>query len=73
MNKLVTHSQKVCRKTIVHKMWEDPTWPVPMPTDEMISGIKYDAEELESNDDLKASVGYILAIHGIPDFLRVYD
>jgi uncharacterized protein YqcC (DUF446 family) len=71
MNNLVQGSQKLlCRRTIVHKMWEDPNWPSPMPddqnafsyiTDTQILGKQRTWGEVKSDPDLKAIMGYILS------------
>jgi hypothetical protein len=56
-----------CRKTILHKIWADPTWE----THTTLEGIKvFDQQvtfdQIKRNSDLKAAVGYILANVGAP-------
>ncbi len=82
MNWIVEISQKQCRKTIVHKMWEDPTWPATVSDDQdafayvgesKLIGKKMTWGELKKEDDLKALIGYVLVSVGTPNFLGGYE
>jgi hypothetical protein len=83
MNKLVKETQaKKCRKTIIHQIWEDPTWPSPIAEDQMVFG---DTEgnvlfndsftwgELKKHYDQKVVVGYFLFTVAGPDFFSDYQ
>lgn len=82
MNHLVTKTQKICRKTIVHKMWEDPTWPTFMKDDknpmafigdQTILWKKITWNDLKESDDLKALLGYVLLTSSIPSVFSGYE
>lgn len=83
MDGLVKNSQQDCRQTIVHQMWNDPTWPGIM-DDEMdafanvgesaLVGKKMTWRELKKQDDLKVLIGYVLgAVGGVPGYLGGYE
>lgn len=82
MDWLVKSSQEKCRTTIVHQMWNDPTWPTMM-DDEMdaftyvgeapLVGKKMTWMELKKTNDLKAAVGYLLGAVAGPGYLEGYE
>lgn len=82
MDWFVKESEKNCRKTIVHKMWEDPTWPTMM--DDGQDAFAYVGEskwigkkmtwgELKKEDHLKALMGYLLGSVATPNYLAGYE
>lgn len=82
MEWLVKDTKEKCRQTILHKMWEDPTWPTMM--DDGQDAFAYVGEskligktmtwgELRKEDDLKALVGYLLGSVGGPNYLKGYE
>lgn len=82
MDYLVGESLKKCRKTIVHKMWEDPSWPTMMDDSQdafayvgksKLIGKEMTWGELKKEDDLKALVGYLLGTVASPNFLNGYS
>ncbi len=79
---LVNDSQEKCRRTIVHKMWEDPDWPSIMSDDQdafgyvgksKLIGKEMTWGELKKEDDLKALVGFVLGGVGGPNYLNGYS
>lgn len=83
MAELVKRSQDKCRKTIVHQMWEDPTWPSFLASDEQnpfayigdhaILGKRLTWKELKENDELKVLLGYILLTSNPTNYLDSYE
>ena len=67
-----------CRTSILHKMWDDPTWPAFIKQDEdafalegkTIMGKRVTWKEVMNNPDLKATIGYILGISGTPSYYQ---
>jgi hypothetical protein len=82
MDKLVTSSQTKCRKTIVHKMWEDPSWPSFMSDsqdafayvgNQTVLGKKLTWKELKESHELKVVMGYVLLNAAPPRILKSYE
>lgn len=70
-----------CRNTILHQMWNDPSWPAFNIQDEdafaldgkEILGNKVTWEEVMKNPDLKAAIGYLLAGVAQPNYFFQYE
>ncbi len=67
-----------CRKSILHKMWNDPTWPVFIKQDEdafalegkTIMGKRVTWKEVMNKPDLKATIGYLLGTVRGPNYFQ---
>ncbi len=74
--------QHKCRHSIVHKMWEDQTWPTFMSEDQNafayvgeqeIFGERLTWKELKANEDLKVILGYVLTTANHPHYFKTYE
>lgn len=81
MDKLVKSTQTKCRKTIVHKMYEDPTWPTMMGDDEnpmaKVGDNKLTGDltwrQVKNDPDLKVIMGYVLSGVASPIYFNGYE
>lgn len=82
MNRLVKKTQEVCRKTIVHRMWEDPTWPTFIADskdpfayvgEQKILWKKVTWKEFKDNEDLRTILGYIFLTANAKSTLSGYE
>lgn len=80
MDLLIKESLTVCRKTIVHEMWEDPGWPTFMLTEE--DDFSYVSEasflpkktwgEIKKDKTIKSIIGMILSTKNTYNYLSGY-
>lgn len=59
-----------CRRSVLHKMWKDPTWPTFIMEEHVLMGETVSWEKVQNHQNLKASLGFLLGSVGIPNYFQ---